>query len=784
VNAGRAWAVALIACACRPEQAQQGRPPASALASGPDAGRQSIDEGMPRLERVLDDVRLAAARDDADSGDDSAAAREVDRVRAGTALDGAHACAWDYVAGLLHLAAGESSEAASAFARAQNQEADPERPCPLANYARLRQAQSLVHVGRFSEALAAARAVVDPLSAQDETALVIADALSGTGERAAAVSAWRSLLAAQPHGLRWVDTSLQLSRALLDGVDGPASSRAKEALERITRVIVEAPGVAEKLGASELRSQAAIAGGAAAAPALNPDERLRQAQAWLDASQPNRAREVATALLQSIPAAGKIRRPQACKAAMTVAQAVAHRKSSEAADAWGEAIARCEGDDDALVNALYVGGKASASANRPDEALARFAGVEARFPEHRLADDARLRGGRILLEQGDVKRGLAMLSSLPDAYPAGDVRGEALFRAAIVQLGSDDLDEARAALDRALALAPDPPGSPVAGRAQYFRAKISELQGDLADARSRYASLIKELPLSYYMLLAYGRLQHLDPALARSTAETARRAEPEGRFLTQDHAVLASLPFQRFLRLLEVGELDAARREASAAGIVSDDADSEVLWTVAWLYDHAGAPELGHAFARSRLAQYRTHWPAGRWRLPWEVAFPRAWPEVVIRESRDAQIPPPLAWAIMREESAFNPEAKSAAGALGLMQLMPATAKKVAGDASVPYDELALKRPEVSIELGTRLLASLRQSFSGRPEEAIASYNAGTVAVRRWLAERSDDAPDMFVEHIKFDETRAYVKRVLESQAAYAYLYNPAPLDELPEPRR
>jgi soluble lytic murein transglycosylase len=784
VNAGRAWVVALIACACRPEDAQQARPPASAVAGTPDAGRQSIDEGMPRLERVLDDVRLAAARDDVDSGDDSAAAREVDRVRTGTILDGSHACAWDYLAGRLHLAADESSEAASAFARAQAQVADAERPCPLADYARLRQAQSLVHVGRFSEALAVARTVGDPLSAQDETALVIADALSGTGERAAAVSAWRSLLAAQPHGLRWVDTSLQLTRALLDGVDGPAASRAKEALERVTRVIVEAPAVAEKLGASELRSQAAIAGGATAPLALTVDERLRQAQAWLDDSQPSRAREVATSLLQSIPAGEKIRRPQACKAATTVAQAVGHRKSSEAADAWGVAIARCEGDDDALVNALYVGGKASASANRADEALARFAGVEARFPEHRLADDARLRGGRIVLEQGDVKRGLAMLSSLPDAYPAGDVRGEALFRAAIVQLGSDDLDEARAALDRAMTLAADPPGSPMAGRAQYFRARISELQGDVADAKSRYASLIQALPLSYYMLLAYGRLQRLDAVLARSTAEAGMRAEPIGRFLTQDHAVLVSLPFQRFVRLLEVGELDAARREASAAGIVSEDADSEVLWTVAWLYDRAGAPELGHAFARSRQAQYRTHWPAGRWRLPWEVAFPRAWPEVVVRESSAAQIPPPLAWAIMREESAFNPEARSAAGALGLMQLMPATAKKVAGDASVPYDELALKRPEVSIELGTRLLASLRQSFSGRPEQAIASYNAGTVAVRRWLSERSDDAPDMFVEHIKFDETRAYVKRVLESQAAYAYLYDPAPLDELPEPRR
>jgi soluble lytic murein transglycosylase len=284
------------------------------------------------------------------------------------------------------------------------------------------------------------------------------------------------------------------------------------------------------------------------------------------------------------------------------------------------------------------------------------------------------------------------------------------------------------------------------------------------------------------MLLAHARLRSLDAPLARATAESAIKAEPAGRFLTREHPLLASSQFGRFVRLLEVGEIDAARHEASAGGMTAEDVDPEVLWTLAWLYDRAGAPEIGHAFARSRLAQYRGHWPVGRWRLAWEAAFPRPWADLVLRESTSAQIPPALAWAIMREESAFIPDAKSAAGALGLMQLMPATAKKVAGDASTDFDDVLLKRPEVSIALGARLLASLRQTFSGRPDEAVASYNAGPVAVRRWIADGSNDPPDLFVERIKFDETRAYVKRVLESQAAYAYLYAPSTLDELQGP--
>jgi soluble lytic murein transglycosylase len=642
----------------------------------------------------------------------------------------------------------------------------------------LRRAQSLVSVGRFSEALVSARDVKEPLASQEEAALAVADALAGTGDRVAAVAQWRALLAAQPHGLRWVDTSLQLARALLDGVDGPPASRAKEIIDRMTRVIVEAPVVAEKLGASDLRTAAAAAEGGSAPPPLTTDERLRQAQAWLEASQPKKAHEAAALVLDHCPLGSKAAASTACKAATVVAQAIPHGKYAEAADAWGTAITRCEGDD-TLVTALYLGAKASASAKRPAEALSRFAQVEARFPKHRLADDARLRSAMLVLEQGDEARALSMLSSLPDSYPEGDMQNEGLFRAALVNLAAHDLPSAGASLDRVLARGPEPAGSPTAGRTEYFRARVAELAGDPTDAKARYVAAIRAVPLSYYMLLAYARLRAMDAALAQSTVEASMKAEPPGPFLTRDHPVLGSAAFETFVRLLQVGEVDAARRQASACGVFADGVDPEVLWAVASLYNHAGAVEIGHALARTRLVDYRAHFPAGRWRVAWEIAYPRAWAGLVTRESETARVPAPLTWAIMREESAFNPEAKSAAGALGLMQLMPSTAKRVAADASIPWDDAALRRPEVSIALGASLLGSLREAFAGRPLLAVAAYNGGPVAVRRWVAERGDEDVDLFVERIPFDETRAYVKRVLASEAAYAALYAPGSLESL-----
>jgi soluble lytic murein transglycosylase len=771
----------LAACEGRNGTAPEGRPPAepslaqvvAAIADAGDASAAVAAEGLPRLSVVLDDPRLALARDRTEAKDDFAASREVDRVRAEAVLDAREACAWDYLAGRLHLSAGDAGDAVAAFARAA---ATPDggARCALAPYARLREAEALVRAGRYDEAVTWARSVGDDIPAQDETRLTLADALSGKGDRAGAVAIWRPYLATNPRGLRWVDVSIQLATALLDGVDGPPQGVAGEAVDLMTRVMVDAPSVADKLGVADLRQRAGMAS-RAPLRSLALDERARQAQAWLDASQPKHAREAAADVLASIPKSDAAHRAVACTAAIVRAQATPKARSDDLASAWGAAIARCESDG-ALVTALYYGARASVSAHDDAEALARFERVEKLFPRHRLADDARFRAAIVVQDEGDDARALAMLASVPDTYPDGDMAGEALFRIALDKIEAHDEASAIAALDRAIEAAP----TPGAGRRpEYFRARMAERAGAADDAKRRYAALVSDAPLDYYMLLAYARLRALDDGLARSTLEAAIARDAGAPPVTRAHAELATPVFDRFVGLLEVGEVEAARREASAGQLVGDAVDPEVLWIVGWLFDHAGAPEIGHAYARGRAA----HWPAGRWKLPWEVAFPRAFEATVTRESDAARIPSALTWGIMREESAYNPEAKSVANAIGLMQLMAGTARLVARDAQnpapIPSDEPSLHRPAVSIALGARLLSSLRGTFPSHPAFAIAAYNAGSNAVRRWLVQHGGDDFDLFVERIPFEETRNYVKRVLSSEATYAYLYAPAALDEI-----
>ena len=134
---------------------------------------------------------------------------------------------------------------------------------------------------------------------------------------------------------------------------------------------------------------------------------------------------------------------------------------------------------------------------------------------------------------------------------------------------------------------------------------------------------------------------------------------------------------------------------------------------------------------------------------------------------------PTVLHAVVRQESAFNSEAVSNAGARGLMQLMPQTALRVAHRLKVPYSKNRLTRdPTYNLRLGQAYLADMLSEYDGSLILALAAYNAGPVRVERWLQHYGDPGPSIYdaidwTESIPFTETRNYVQRVLENLAVY-----------------
>jgi soluble lytic murein transglycosylase len=742
---------------------------------------------LPPLQPVLADPRLARVHAAASEHDWPAATAAMEDAVAALTPDtrtDAERCAWEYVAGRLELAAGRAKEAAAHFDRARGAPRGDggAQPCALATFASYRAGAAHLRAGELAAAAAGGSEVDESSTVRDDAELVVASALAGLGRAAEAVPRWRAVLTRAPKV--WIDVNLPLAAALLDA-PGSTEADVMEARDLAKRILVEAPRIADSSGADGLwrRAVARLAAhepNARAPRELAFPERAQQARAWLDAGEVTRAAGLATALLKD-PAVAKLPAVY-CGASITRAQALGRTKAGSGT-AWDEAIERCE-HDPALVTALYSGAKAAAG-KRPDLARARYARVEELFHEHRLADDARFQGALIALSQGDEPTFTKMMLALPDDYPNGDQRAEALFRVALMRMTHGDWSQAAPVLEKIVELSPDDQHWATAGRAEYFRARAAAELGNKDDARARYVKVLERHPFAYYMTQAYGRLSEDDPALATRALGSAFAREEDAPFVTTVHAELETAAFGRARALLEAGDIELARRELAAAGATKDDVDPEVAWVVALLYDAAGAPEVGHALARQKLRDYLSHYPVGAWKTKWQIAYPRAFDSLVTADSADSGIPPALAWAIMREESDFVADAKSSSNAYGLMQLIIPTAKGVAQGTGLPWDENALNQPKVNVALGTRLLGQLRGSFADNPALAIAAYNGGGGAVTRWLAARGDEPFDLWVEEIPWEETRGYEKRVLSTEAAYAYLYDPAALDEvLRVPRR
>jgi soluble lytic murein transglycosylase len=126
----------------------------------------------------------------------------------------------------------------------------------------------------------------------------------------------------------------------------------------------------------------------------------------------------------------------------------------------------------------------------------------------------------------------------------------------------------------------------------------------------------------------------------------------------------------------------------------------------------------------------------------------------------------------MREESTYRPGVESPVGAIGLMQIIPPTAERIAAQLGLEgFAPDKLRVPDLNIRFGTFYLNSLVELFSGSQPLAIAAYNAGPEAVNRWLEHDGANSDDVFVESVPYAETRKYLRRVLRSQRIYRLLY-------------
>lgn len=174
-------------------------------------------------------------------------------------------------------------------------------------------------------------------------------------------------------------------------------------------------------------------------------------------------------------------------------------------------------------------------------------------------------------------------------------------------------------------------------------------------------------------------------------------------------------------------------------------------------------------------------WAAKRTGLGWDerilkVIYPFPDREAVQRAAEDRALDPFVVAGLIRQESAFWPEAVSSAGAVGLMQVMPATGAQLARSLGPSgFTRATLFSPEVNVHLGSAFLADLIDRFGPELPFVLSAYNAGPTRMNRWSAFPETEDPVRFTERVPFAETRGYLKAVQRNAAIYRWLYSEAP---------
>ena len=420
---------------------------------------------------------------------------------------------------------------------------------------------------------------------------------------------------------------------------------------------------------------------------------------------------------------------------------------------------------DTLVKALYQAGRGRYAEATYESAARQFEAIAEQFGGHSYADDALILAGESWAEHDDHPRERLAYERILKDIPGGDMVGEARRRLIVLAFVQDRVADAQSLAEAGLAAAPGPK-SDLRERAKlhYFRGRALQRQGQTEAAVAAWLDVLAAGPMTYASLQALSRLRDVgDEAFQKGVAVLER---PQGSAAVE--LELPATPAAKRAQLLaRLGLGEEAGEELSEAGVAG--------WPAVAVLAQAGLYAESQRLLGGLGSAWRVSPPAGPIKNLWQIAHPMAFGEIVRADEAAHDVPPFLAFAIMQTESRFDPGATSWAGARGLIQLMPATAKDLAKQAGLAdFNPENLYQPSLNLDLGTRYLGNLVRRFGGDDAAvplAIPSYNAGAGAVDKWLERRKSWDFDLFIEAIPFDETRAYTQSVLERWLTYRWLH-------------
>jgi len=422
----------------------------------------------------------------------------------------------------------------------------------------------------------------------------------------------------------------------------------------------------------------------------------------------------------------------------------------------------------AAAEAMFHGARALSRADRDDEAIDWYRKVVAAYPKSAYAQEAQFLAGWLEFNRGKYREAIAPLEETLRRYPRSKWVDDALWFLGMAHYFLGEWAPARKHLD---ALAKS--GRALeGGKGMYWLARLDEKLAAKDAAIAGYTQTIQRFPFSWYALLARSRLAALG---VKVSAFGVAKPAPRGPKLaaTVDEA-------------LAKDDLIARADELIAAGLTVDAGYELARGERAFLRRHDRGAAFAMLLDRYRKAgNFNRPWmlaivhgsaaldgpaegDARRW---WEHAYPRAYQPLIEQHQHLGNNPDGYLYSIMRKESGFDPHVLSYADAQGLLQMIPATTRRVAKELGIPYDAGRLYEPAYNIQTASWYIGRLLGKFKGQVPLGAGSFNSGPRPVMRWLELHGDREIDELVELVPYTQTREYMKKVTENFARYRYLY-------------
>jgi len=374
--------------------------------------------------------------------------------------------------------------------------------------------------------------------------------------------------------------------------------------------------------------------------------------------------------------------------------------------------------------------------------------------------------GKCLERQGKLTLAAQAYLKVPEIQPGTSWADEALFRAGWCQYKMKAYGKALKHWREAQRRYPQ---SDFAEVSFFWQGKALEGRGDSLAAREKYRELAAKYEYTYYGWRAREKLSGFSPSgdslspdrVAHLVFLDSAVAEPQ---LEPESWIKNHRRFAQASRLVDLGLLDEAAKLAEATRKISWN-DPVALHYLAQLYSQAGMdPQAIYCAKRSFDL-----WMGPRPKALMEVLYPARYLHSIELSLKEHPLETALILSVMRQESKFVAAARSRVGARGLMQIMPATGRKLSGSKAFKVD--TLYHPGISIAYGTRYLSGLLKQFNGSVIHSLAAYNAGPNRVKQWLkSERCRNDDDYLIEEIPYLETRNYIKKVMVGYYVYRWL--------------